>query len=545
MTAIVFKQHKDARDALLRGVQPLADLVTTTLGPKGLNIVLDRMWGSPAIIHDGVSIAKEIELKDPFENIGARLVKEAAEKSADRTGDGTTTATLLAWKLIEKGFQLVEEGRNPQLMKEGMEIAATEVVKELKKQAVPVTNESLLDVATISAANEEIGKIISEAIVKIGKNGVASVEEGMGQETTVEYKEGMMFDKGYSSGSPYFITNREKLTVEIENPMILYTDMVIDSVQDFSDFLDNVLTPNDHNIVIIADRIEVPCLAILLENMRRGALKAYAVQAPSFGVKRIWTLEDMAATTGGVVLTKQSGRSLASLTKEDLGRADKVWADESTTKIIGGHGSDEVVQKRIKTLLSQVETQESEFEKKSIHERIAKLTGGAAIIKVGALTEVELKDKKERITDAVEATKSAIAEGIVAGGGIALLQCQNSLRHLHEAEGNDDKIAGIKLVIDVLNEPFKKILTNAGEKEEKIWTALITGHEEEKTRGYNVVTKEYGDMLEMGVIDPVKVTREALQNAVSVASMMITSDGLVTRDPEEKLTPQEREAPYL
>jgi chaperonin GroEL len=539
--AITFKTDQEAREGMLAGIEKLGKLVTITLGPKGRNVALDRRWSSPAIVHDGVSVANEIDLKDPFENMGAQLVKEAASKTNDNAGDGTTTATLLAWKLIKKGFRLIEEGVNPMMMKDGMDIAVLSVIHLLHVQAKAIKDGDLEKVATISAANPTIGKIIADAMEKVGNDGVITVEEGMTEETVVEYKEGMSFDKGY--GSPAFVTDQKNLIAEIENPMILFTDMTIDSLQDFSDFLDNVLTEKERNLVIIAERLGDLPMSVIIDNHKRGVIRAIAIPTPSFGNKRIWMLEDMATLTGGTVITRQSNRTLSSVKREELGQADKVWCNTDITKIIGGHGTKEAITERITGLKQQIEKQESDFEKKSLRERIAKLSGGAAIIKVGAQTETELKDRKERIIDAVEATKSAVAEGIIAGGGIALLECQDSLRHLQYDETDPDVLAGIKLVLDVLDEPMRKIITNAGRTPEiileriKSHNAFSSG--KIKDYGYNVVTNEYGDMFDMGVIDPVKVTRQALQNAVSVASMILTTDGLITEIPEDKKSPMD------
>lgn len=534
--AIAYQTDKEARESLASGVRKLAQLVTITLGPKGRNVALDKKWSAPSVVHDGVSVAKEVELPNKFENMGAQLVLEAASKTADRAGDGTTTATLLAWKLVDRGMRLIEEGVNPMMMKEGMDKAVSSIVHTLTSQARKIEEGDLLKVATISAANPEMGKIIATALEKVGKNGVITVEEGMGEETTIEFKEGMMFDKGY--GSPAFVTNEKKMIAEILNPYILYTDMAIDSLQDFSDFLDNVLTEKDRNIVIIADAFEGMTLPFLLDNHKKGFIRAIAVQAPSFGNKRIWALEDMAALTGGTVITRQSGRLLSSITIKELGRADKVWADADNTKIIGGHADKSIAQERINALTDQIKSQESEFEKRQLLQRIAKLSGGVAIIKVGARTEAELKDRKERLNDAVEATKSAVAEGIIAGGGIALLEkCQDS-SHLLQQEDDKDIIAGINLVFAVLDEPIKRILKNAGRNEEtiieKIREKKLTGY------GYNIITNEYGNMFELGVVDPVRVTRQALQNATSVASMILTTEGLITQLPEDAKSPLEQ-----
>jgi chaperonin GroEL len=533
--AIIYQTNEEARKSLASGVQQLAQLVTITLGPKGRNIALDRKWNPPMIVHDGVSVANAVELKDPFENMGAMLVKEAANKTADRAGDGTTTSTLLAWKIIEGGMKLIDSGSNPMIMKEGMDQAVEKIVHTLSSFARPIQDNDIENVATISAANPEIGKIIAEAMKHVGIDGVITVEEGTDQETVIEYKDGMMFDEGCDV--PAFVTNEKEQSAEIEKPMILFTDMIIDSMQDLSDFLDNILTENDRNIVIVAHGFEGATLPLLVNNHKQGVIRALAIKAPFFGHKRIWMLEDMAALTGGTVITRQSGRTLASIKKEELGRADKVVADTLTTKIVGGKGTKEAIGQRIIAIKEQVKKEPSEFEKKQLKQRIAKLTGGAAIVKVGAKTEAELKDRKERIIDAVEATKSAVAEGIVAGGGIALLQCQDS--NPLPTDSDPDIQAGMRLVYSVLSEPIKKILQNAGKTPEIILNninetrrLLISERDTGNDHGYNVATNGYGNMFAMGVIDPLRVTRQALENAVSVSSMILTTEGLITFEPE-------------
>lgn len=549
--AIMYQTDKQARDSLASGVRQLGKLVTITMGPKGRNVALDKVWTAPSIIHDGVSVANDIDLKDPFENMGAQLVKEAASKTADRAGDGTTTSTLLAWKLIENGMKLIDNGTNPMMLKEGMDKAVKQIVEKLTTMAQPIQDGDLESVATISAANSEVGKIIADAMKHVGNDGVITVEESTGQETIIEYKDGMMFDEGCDI--PAFITNEKERSAEIENPMILLTDLTIDSVQDLGDFLDNILTETDRNIVILAQSFEGATLPLLINNQKLGIIRVLAIKAPSFGHKRIWMLEDMAALTGGTVITRQSGRLLASIKKEELGRADKVWADVLITKIIGGKGAKEAIISRVAALKEQVKKETSDFEKKQLQQRIAKLTGGAAIIKVGAESEAELKDRKERINDAVEATKSAVAEGIVAGGGIALLQCQDS--SLHPNDSDSDIQAGIQLVYGILGEPIRKILQNAGKTPEiileKIRPAIPpvaltpdgTKSVDTTNWGYNVITNEYGDMFAMGVIDPLRVTRQALQNAVSVASMILTTEGLITLDKEDPRRPENTPQP--
>jgi chaperonin GroEL len=537
MAKLILK-HQEAREALLKGVAELADPVCTTLGPKGRNVALDRMWKAPAVLHDGVSIAKEIELPDKFENMGAQLVKEASSKTADKAGDGTTTSTLLAWKLIEKGNTLVQAGTNPMRLKEGMEIATQAVVEHLTEKAQKLEEGDIEKVATIAANDPKIGKIISDTLKLVGKDGTIDVQEGQEAETTIEHKEGMMFDKGY--GSPYFVTNTKDMTAEVTNPKILFTDMVIDSIQDFADFLDKNVTQDDRNLVIIADSFEGYTLPTLIENNRRGTIRTIAIEAPSFGIKRVWMLEDMALLTGGTVITRQSGRNLASIIPEELGRADKVWSDANDTKIIGGHGDKQKILDRIESLKEQIKHEESEFEQKQLKERIAKLSGGVSVIKVGALTEVELKDRKERIIDAVEATKSALAEGIIAGGGVALLECQDSLHHLHNSNSEKDIQAGIDLVLEVLDSPIRKIVENAGLNPQDIIDnikELNLTTVNEPGIGYDILKNEYGNMFKLGVIDPVKVTKQAILNATSVAAMILSTEAIITNEETKENLP--------
>ena len=482
-------------------------------------------------MHDGVSIAKEIELPDKFENMGAQLVKEAASQTADKAGDGTTTSTLLAWKLIDKGNDLIrnrwwKRGANPMRLNAGMNIATKAVVEYLTKSAQTLGEGDIEKVATIAAADPNIGKIIADTLKLVGKDGIIDVQEGQEAETTIEHKEGMMFDKGY--GSPYFVTNPKDMIAEIENPKILFTDMVIDSIQDFAEFLDKVVTQDDRTLVIIADSFEGYTLPTLIENNRRGTIKTIAIEAPSFGIKRVWMLEDMALLTGGTVITKQSGRTLASIDLTELGRADKVWSDVNDTKIIGGHGDKTKISERIESLREQIKNEESEFEQKQLKERIAKLSGGVSVIKVGALTEVELKDRKERIIDAVEATKAALAEGIIAGGGVALLECQDSLRHLHLTHHDKDIQKGINLVLDVLDSPICKITENAGLNSKEILKQISKSAK--FGWGYDILSNQYGNMFELGILDPVKVTKQAILNANSVAEMILSTEAIITNE---------------
>jgi chaperonin GroEL len=533
--AKIIQLYAEARKSLLFGVRKLAEPVTITMGPKGRNVVLDRMWSTPSVVHDGVSVAKEIVLKDPFENMGAQLVKDAAQKTSDRAGDGTTTSTLLAWQMIEKGHKEVERGTDPMQMKEGMEYATIQVIECLAKWSRQLKDGDIEKVATISAANADTGRLISEVLEKVGYDGTIDVIENTGGfETKVEYKEGLSFDKGYITNE--FVTNKDDQVAEIENPYILFTDMKITSMQDFTDFVDKIITPEERKIVVIADSLEGDTLPFLVTNHTKGALQAIAIHAPSFALKRKWILEDMAILTGGTFVSRESGRTLASLTRADLGRADKVWCDADNTKILGGRGDEKAIKERIEQIKLQITKQSSEFEKKHLEERIAKLSKGVAIIKVGALTDTEINDRRERMVDAVEATKSAIAEGITAGGGVALLKCQDSLRHLLDEKRNIDFLRGVEIVLDTLSDPMRKILTNANEIPEMIMSTM--SFSSRANDGYDVVAKKFGDMYEMGIIDPVKVTRQALQNATSVAGTILTAEALVSNEPEDTKMPQ-------
>lgn len=520
---------KEARAKLKEGVDKLANAVVTTLGPKGRNVAVDRKWGAPNVIHDGVSVAKEIELEDPFENMGAQLVKEAASKTNDVAGDGTTTATLLAQTIISKGFDKVNGNTNPMILKLGMEKGVLEVVKEIKEMSVPVKDSDIAKVATISAQNEQIGKLIAEALIKVGKDGFVTVEEGRGIELTIDHKEGMEFDKGYASA--YFVTNAEKMEAEIENPHILITDKKISNLQELLPFLENIVKTSK-NIVIIADEIDGEALTTLVVNKLRGTFNALAVKAPGFGDRRKEMLEDIAILTGGTVISEDTGRTLESVTIEDLGKADKVWSDKEVTRIIGGKGNKIDLSSRISQIKKTKEESTSDFDKEKLQERLAKLTGGVAVINVGATTEVEMREKKERVNDAVAATKAALEEGIVPGGGVTLLKARRVLEKLLKTTKNEDEVEGIQILYDALSEPIKRIVENAG-----MDSSLILREVENskvKDYGFNVITLKYGSMIEAGIIDPAKVTRSAIQNAVSVGMMVLTTEALVTDIPEEK-----------
>lgn len=519
---------EDARKSLKAGVDKLADAVVTTLGPKGRNVAIDKKWGAPNVIHDGVSVAKEIELEDPFENMGAQLVKEASSKTNDVAGDGTTTATLLAKSIIDNGFKAVSAGSNPMILKTGVEKAVEAVVSEVKKMSKEVKGDDVLKVATISAQDEKIGGLIAEALHKVGKDGIVTVEEGRGIEFSIDYKEGMEFDKGYASA--YFVTNSDTMEAEIDEAYILITDKKISSLQELLPFLENFVKVSK-NLVIIADDIEGEALATLVLNKLRGTFNVLAVKAPGFGDRRKAMLEDIALLTGGTVISEDIGRKLESVTLEDCGRADKVKSTSESTQIIGGKGDKKVVDARIEAIKREIEKTTSDFDREKLQERLAKLSGGVAVINVGAATEIEMKEKKERVIDAVAATKAAIEEGVVPGGGVTLLRARNSLLKLKETAANDDQKMGIEIVYQALSEPTRWIVKNAGEDPGLILAKI----EEGKTPdyGFNVITMEYGSMLDAGIIDPAKVTRSAVQNAASVGMMVLTTEALVTDLPEK------------
>ena len=524
------KYSKDARAALKKGVDQLADAVVTTLGPKGRNVALDKKWGAPNVVHDGVAVAKEIELKDPFENMGAQLIKEAASKTSDVAGDGTTTATLLAQSIINKGFDKVNTEVNPMIMKLGMENGVAEVVAKIKEMSVPVKDTDVAKVATISAQSEEIGKLIADALAKVGKDGVVTVEEGRGTELYVDYKEGMEFDKGYASA--YLVTNPDKMEAEVSDPYILITDKKISNLQELLPFLENLVKVS-RNLVIIADDIEGEALATLVVNKLKGTFNALAIKAPGFGDRRKEMLEDIAILTGGTVISEDKGMKFESVTVENCGLADKVWADKDNSRIIGGKGDPAVLKARIAQIKRAMEESTSDFDKEKLQERLAKLSGGVAVINVGATTEIEMREKKERVIDAVAATKAALEEGIVPGGGVTLLKARKVLEKLlKNLKTAEDERIGIEILYEALAEPIKRIVKNAGSDAEEVLKAVEKSKEEDY--GFNVMTMQYGSMIKAGIIDPAKVTRSAVQNAVSVAMMVLTTEALVTDIPEEK-----------
>jgi chaperonin GroEL len=519
---------EEARRSLVRGVNILAQAVVTTLGPKGRNVALEKKWGAPSVIHDGVTVAKDIDLKDPFENMGAQLVKEAASKTNDKAGDGTTTATLLAQAIVNEGMKNVTAGANPMILREGIEKALQTVVAEIKTMARPVKDTDVVRVATISAQNQEIGEKIAQAIAKVGKDGVITVEEGRGTELDVTYTEGMQFDKGYASA--YFVTNSEKMEAEIENPYILITDKKISALNEFLPFLENFVKISK-NLVIIADEIEGEALAALVLNKLRGAFNVLAIKAPGFGDRRKEMLQDIAALTGGTVISEETGRTLESITIEDCGRADKVWADKETARIIGGKGDKKAITARIAQIRQGIEKTTSDFDREKLQERLAKLTGGVAVINVGAATEVEMKEKKERVNDAVAATKAALEEGIVPGGGVTLLRARKSLLKLKETLTVTDQRIGVEILYNALAEPVRMIAKNAGADDGWVLRKVEEGKAD---TGYNAISGEFEPMVAAGIVDPAKVTRSALQNAVSIGMMILTTEALVADIPEPK-----------
>jgi chaperonin GroEL len=527
MAAKQLKFGDDARQKMLLGINKLASAVTVTLGPKGRNVAIDKSWGSPTVLHDGVSVAKEIKLEDPFENMGAQLVKEAASKTNDAAGDGTTTATLLAQQIAVKGMRLVTAGANPMIMKHGIDKAVDAVVAEVRRLAKPVTESDWEKVATISAQNPVIGQKVAEALKKVGKNGVVEVEEGKTMEITIDHREGMELDKGYASA--YFVNKPEEMESVIENPYILITDQKITSIQELLPLLEKVM-PLSKNFVIIADDIEGEALTTLVLNKLRGAFNVLAVKAPGFGDRRKAMLEDIAVLTGGQLITAATGRDLKTAEVEDLGRADSIRSTKDHTRIVGGKGNPADIDARVSQIDKEIAASTSSFDIEKLEERKAKLAGGVAVIQVGAATEVEMKDLQERVKDAKEATKAAIEEGIIPGGGVTLLQAGKVLAKLKGA--SSDEQAGIDLIKSVLEEPLRMLARNSGVDDGWVVQTILAkndGH-----YGFNANTNEFGDMVKAGVIEPAKVATASLTNAASVASMILTTECLITDLPEKE-----------
>lgn len=515
----------DARQKMLTGINKLAQAVTTTLGPKGRNVAIDKSWGAPNVIHDGVTVAKEIVLEDKFENMGAQLVKEAAAKTNDVAGDGTTTATLLAQQLSVKGMKFVTAGVNPMIMKRGIDRAVEAVVAEIRRLSKPVTPSDWEKVATISAQNEMVGKKIAEALKLVGKDGVVEVEEGKSTEITIEHKEGMEFDRGYSSA--YFVTNPDDMEAVIENPYILVTDQKISSIQELIPVLEKLMKVSK-NMVILADEVEGEALTTLVLNKLRGTFNVLAVKAPGFGDRRKEMLQDIAILTGATYVSADTGRDLKTLELEDLGQADSVRSTKDVTRIVGGKGAKKEIAARVAAIDKEYAKSTSDFDKEKLMERKAKLTGGVAVIQVGATTEIEMKNLQERVKDAKEATKAAIEDGIIPGGGVTLIQAGKVLSKL-TAESDDEK-AGINLVISVVDEPLRMLARNSGVDEG--WVVQTIKANKSSSYGFNAVTNEFGDMIKAGVIEPAKVAIASLQNAASVASMILTTECLITDIPE-------------
>jgi len=517
---------EDARRSLKTGIDILASAVRATLGPRGRNVVLDKKFGPPSVCSDGVTIAKEIELEDPYENMGAQLLKEAATKTNDVAGDGTTTATVLAQAMVNEGFKNVAAGADPMALKRGMEMAAATLRDSIKAAATQVEGkDQISQVAALSAHEQEIGDLIAEVMEKVGKDGVITVEESKGLEYEVEYVEGMQIDRGYIS--PYFITNPDRMETVIEDPYILITDKKISAVNDVLPALEKILQITK-NVIVVAEDVDGEALATLVVNKLRGTLNGLAIKAPGFGDRRKAMLEDMAILTGGKVISEEIGRKLDSVQVEDLGRCRRVVATKEDTTFVEGRGSEEVIQGRIKQIKAQIEETTSDFDREKLQERLAKLSGGVAILKVGAATEIELKEKKARVEDALSATRSAVEEGIVAGGGVSLIRAVPALDKL-KLKG--DEATGVRVVRKALEEPIRLIAQNSGVEGSLILDAIRRG---KGNYGYDAESEKFGDMLELGIIDPAKVTRAAVENAVSVAGMILTTEALITDIPKKE-----------
>jgi chaperonin GroEL len=531
---IVFSE--DARRRLQRGVDVLANAVATTLGPKGRNVALDKKFGAPTVTHDGVTVAKEIELEDPYENMGAQLLKEAATKTNDIAGDGTTTSTVLAHAVVTEGLKNLAAGFNPMLLKRGIEAATEAVVESLRKQSQKIdTKEEIASVATNSAADEEIGNLIAEVMDKVGKDGVITVEESKSLQFETEYVEGMQFDRGYISS--YFITSVEAMEAVINEAYILIYDKKVSAAADIVPVLEKLVQIGKRELVIIAEDVDGEALATLVLNKLRGMLNVLAVKAPGFGDRRKAMLQDVAVLTGGTVITEELGKKLESTTLSDLGRAKKVVATKDDTTIVDGAGSDKAIKGRIEEIKVEIDKSTSDYDKEKLQERLAKLSGGVAVIRVGAATETELKEKKHRVEDALSAARAAVEEGIVAGGEVSLLNAASALEKLKMDD--EDAQVGVNIVRRALEAPLRKLAANAGQDGSVIVDGVRRKAKEDKNKniGYNVLTGEYVDMFKAGVIDPVKVVRGALENATSIAAMILTTDALVTDVPEKERAP--------
>jgi chaperonin GroEL len=528
MAAKLITYDAEARAGLKRGVDKLANAVKVTLGPKGRNVVIEKKFGAPTVTKDGVTVAKEIELEDPIENMGAQMVKEVASKTSDVAGDGTTTATLLAQAIYREGLKNVTAGANPMDLKRGIDLAVEKIVEQLKKMSKKVeTKEQISQVATISANNDKtIGELISDAMEKVGKDGVITVEEAKGTETTVEVVEGMQFDRGYLS--PYFVTNSETMEAVLEDPYILIYDKKISGMKDFLPILEKVVQ-HGKSLLVIAEDVEGEALATLVVNKLRGMLKVCAVKAPGFGDRRKAMLEDIAILTGGTVISEEQGYKLENATIEYLGRAKKVTVDKDNTTIVEGYGKESMIKQRINEIKAQIEKTTSDYDREKLQERLAKLSGGVAVLKIGAATEVEMKEKKARVEDALHATRAAVEEGIVPGGGVAYIRAIESLKDLKGA--NEDQNTGIQIIYKALQEPLKQIVNNCGLDGSVVLNKVMEGKDD---FGFNAATEKYENMYSAGVIDPTKVSRTALENAASVASLLITTEAVVFEKKEEE-----------
>ena len=523
---------EEARRNLKLGMDILANAVITTLGPKGRNVALDKKFGAPTITHDGVTVAKEIELEEPFQNMGVQLLKEAATKTNDVAGDGTTTATVLAHTIVTEGLKNVAAGANPMLIKRGIELATSAVVEAIKAEAKEVKNkEDIANVAAISAADKTIGTLIAEVMDKVGKDGVITVEESKGLEFETEYVEGMQLDRGYIS--PYFITNPERMEAVLEDPYILITDKKISAATDIVPVLEKLVQVGKREVLVIAEDVDGEALATLVLNKLRGMINCIAIKAPGFGDRRKAMLQDIAILTGGTVISEEVGRKLESVTIADLGRADRVVATKEDTTIIGGKGAAEAIKGRIDQIKAEIEISTSDYDKEKLQERLAKLAGGVAIIRVGAATEVELKEKKHRVEDALSATRAAVEEGIVPGGGVALI---NAVPALDKVQETGDVATGVAIVRRALEEPLRRIVENAGMDGAVVLDTVRRLQKEQGNPniGYDVLANDYGDMVAKGIIDPAKVTRSAVENAASIAAMILTTEALITDLPEKE-----------
>jgi chaperonin GroEL len=536
MAAKQLQFSEEARRKLSKGMDLLATAVVTTLGPKGRNVALDRKFGSPTITHDGVTVAKEIELEDPFENMGAQLLKEAATKTNDIAGDGTTTSTVLAHSIVTEGMKNLAAGFNPMLLKHGIEAATKAVVKKIGEDSIDVTTkEDIANVASISAQDRVIGELIADVMDKVGKDGVITVEESKGLEFETEYVEGMQFDRGYIS--PYFITDPEHMEASIEDAYLLIYDKKISAAADIVPLLEKMVQIGKRDLVIIAEDVDGEALATLVLNKIRGMLNAVAVKAPGFGDRRKAMLQDIAILTNGQVISEETGRKLESVTVQDLGRAEKVVITKDDTTVVGGKGDSAMIKGRIDQIRVEIDKSTSDYDKEKLQERLAKLSGGVAIIRVGAATETELKEKKHRVEDALSATRAAVEDGIVPGGGVALINAMKALDDLKM--DNDDAQIGVSIVRKALEIPLRKISENAGKDGSVILDTVRRTQKEKKNNniGYNVISEAYVDMIKDGVIDPAKVTRGALENAASIAAMILTTEALITDVPEKEKAP--------